>query len=212
MDQSLALALGYVAVMAGCVIEGETVLIAAGLAAQGGYLSLPLVVLSAWIGATSGDHFFFILGRCKGSSIIAFRPSWRGPIERALGLVQRYGNLLILGSRFACGFRAVGPFAIGTAGIGVVRFVSLNLTSSLTWALFFGLTSYLSGAAVRPFFAGARLPLIGLLIALCCAALLVLRRPSLTKTVFRIARMFLSRLGPANRLLRNLRLSHGHQA
>ena len=66
MDQNVITGLGYLAILTGTVIEGETVLIAAGFAAQRGYLSLPLVLLAAWVGAASGDHFFFALGRCKG--------------------------------------------------------------------------------------------------------------------------------------------------
>ena len=76
MDHTVTSCLGYAAILTGCLFEGETVLVAAGWAAQGGYLSLPLVLLSAWLGAVSGDHLFFMLGRYKGSSMFGLLPSW----------------------------------------------------------------------------------------------------------------------------------------
>lgn len=212
MDHSLVATLGYAAVLAGCVIEGESVLIAAGLAALGGYLSLPLVVLFAWLGAASGDHFFFILGRCKGRLITGLRPSWGGRIEKALRLVERHGNLLIFGCRFLCGFRAIGPFAIGTARVGIGRFVLLNLFSSLVWASLFGSLSYYSGAAIRPFVADIRFPLIALLFVLACVALVVVRRSSGLGRASRALRATSLRPGLAGRLTRIFGLSQGHRA
>ena len=57
---------GYLAVFIGTLLEGETILVAAGFAAYRGLLDLPSVVLVAIVGGTLGDQTAFQLGRWKG--------------------------------------------------------------------------------------------------------------------------------------------------
>ena len=51
---------GYAAILVGTFLEGETILVLAGLAAQLGYLTLSGVILAAFLGSLSGDQLFFI--------------------------------------------------------------------------------------------------------------------------------------------------------
>ena len=74
IEHQLSSGAAYLALFAGTVFEGETVLFSAGFAAQQGYLSLPMVVFTAWLGAISGDHF-----SSPSAGIEADRYSWRGP-------------------------------------------------------------------------------------------------------------------------------------
>jgi membrane protein DedA with SNARE-associated domain len=138
----------YLVLFAGTVLEGETVLISAGFAAQQGYLSLPMVVLAAWLGAISGDHFFFVLGRYRGRSIFEARSSTPGRLGKVRALLERYRSVLILSIRFLYGFRMVAPFAIGAAGVSLGRFLTLNALSGVIWASLFGLAGYFFGAAL----------------------------------------------------------------
>ena len=138
----------YLVLFAGTVLEGETVLISAGFAARQGYLSLPMVVLAAWLGAISGDHFFFVLGRYRGRSIFQARSSTPGRLEKARALLERYRSVLIVSVRFLYGFRMVAPFAIGAAGVPLGRFATLNALSGVIWASLFGLAGYFFGAAL----------------------------------------------------------------
>ena len=48
--------LAYVVVALGVALEGETALVAAGALAHRGDLSLPLVMLAAFIGSVSADQ------------------------------------------------------------------------------------------------------------------------------------------------------------
>jgi membrane protein DedA with SNARE-associated domain len=136
----------YLVLFAGTVLEGETVLISAGFAVQQGYLSLPMVVLTAWLGAISGDHFFFVLGRYRGRSIFEAGSSMSGRLGKAGALLERYRSAVIISCRFLYGFRMVAPFAIGAAGVSAGRFVTLNALSGLIWASLFGLAGYFFGA------------------------------------------------------------------
>jgi len=180
--------LGYIGILTGAVLEGETVLIAAGFAAQQGFLSLPLVLLAAWIGAASGDHFFFVLGRCKGRSFLEPRPSWSGRVGKVFGLIERYGTAVIIGVRFLYGLRTIAPFAIGAAHVRTARFVSFNLLSGLVWVSLFGSAGYLFGAALGRCLADARFLFAFISVVLCVVALMIYR-----SSVLRAGPRYLSR-------------------
>ena len=87
---------GYWALLVGTFLEGETILIIGGFLAHRGYLSLPLVILAAFIGTLAGDQLFFFIGRKKGKAFLDKRPSWKPNIEKAHNLLDRYQTLLIL--------------------------------------------------------------------------------------------------------------------
>ena len=50
------------AVILGTFLEGETILVLAGLAAHQGYLSLSGIILAAFAGSLCGDQLFFFWG------------------------------------------------------------------------------------------------------------------------------------------------------
>ena len=75
MISSFVTSYGYFAVFLGTLLEGETVLLAAGFAAYRGLLDWPLVALVAFFGATVGDQLAFLLGRWKGTVLIARFPA-----------------------------------------------------------------------------------------------------------------------------------------
>ena len=50
----------YAAILIGTFLEGETILVLAGLAAHQGYLMLTGVILAAFFGSLCGDQLFFI--------------------------------------------------------------------------------------------------------------------------------------------------------
>ena len=58
--QSIIENYGYAAIFIGTFLEGETILILAGLAAHQGYLVLTWVILAAFLGSLCGDQLFFI--------------------------------------------------------------------------------------------------------------------------------------------------------
>lgn len=56
--ESLVTSYGYPAVLVGTFLEGETILVLAGFLAHRGYLDLPLVILTAFLGTFTGDQLF----------------------------------------------------------------------------------------------------------------------------------------------------------
>jgi membrane protein DedA with SNARE-associated domain len=108
---------GYVALVIGTFVEGESILIVAGFAVHLGYLKLQCVILTAFAGTMAGDQLYFFLGRVKGEVFLQRQPRWETKVKRVWKLLDRYRTLLILGFRFAYGLRTVIPFAIGLSNI-----------------------------------------------------------------------------------------------
>ena len=125
---------GYPAVFAGSLIEGETILALAAVAAHRGYLSLPWVIAAAAAGGFLGDQIYFLVGRFGGGRVLARWPRLRPGAERVRQLLDRYDTPLILGVRFLYGLRTVGPLAIGMSRVHWVRFALLNLAGAIVWA------------------------------------------------------------------------------
>lgn len=140
---------GYLAILIGTFLEGETILILGGLAAHMGFLELPWVMAAALTGSFTGDQLYFYIGRCYGPRIIARRLSWQESAEKVYRHLHRHQNLLILSFRFFYGLRNVTPFAVGAAHISRKRFFALNLIGAVIWAVVFATAGYLSGEAFR---------------------------------------------------------------
>jgi membrane protein DedA with SNARE-associated domain len=140
---------GYAALLIGVFLEGETILIVAGIAAHLGHLSLAWVILVAFAGSLAGDQFYFFVGRVKGKTFLRRRTGWESKIKKALALFERYQTLLMLGFRFMYGLRTVTPFAIGLSGISGIRFFVCNMIGAAIWSVAVAFLGYLFGAVAR---------------------------------------------------------------
>ena len=125
---------GYWAVALGSLLEGESVLLLAGLAAHQGALSFPIVVLIAFCGGTLGDQLLFQLGRRHGTAILRRVPAWEAKAAPVKLMIRRHQDALIVGVRFMYGLRLVGPVAIGMSEVSTLRFALLNMFGAAIWA------------------------------------------------------------------------------
>lgn len=142
---------GYLAVLIGTFLEGETILVLGGLAAHLGFLELQWVIVSAFAGSFFGDQLYFYIGRFYGPRILAKRLSWQANAEKVYRHLHRHQNLLILTFRFYYGLRNVTPFAIGASQVSPLRFFILNLIGAVIWAITLAVLGYLFGEAFRLF-------------------------------------------------------------
>lgn len=140
---------GYVALIIGTFLEGESILIVAGFAVHLGYLKLQWVMLSAFAGSVAGDQFYFFLGRVKGEAFLQRRPRWETKVKKVWKLLDRYRTLLVVGFRFVYGLRTVTPFAIGLSNIRTSRFIILNMIGGIAWSVVVALLGYFFGAAAK---------------------------------------------------------------
>jgi membrane protein DedA with SNARE-associated domain len=139
---------GYWAIVLNTFIEGETIQIIAGWAAQRGWLNYWLVVLSGFAGTVAGDQLYYWIGRRWGRPLMHRFPKLEAKCQPAFDFLRRYDNWFILGFRFVYGVRNVAPFACGAAGISVLRYTSLNILAALVWAFTFATAGYFFGRAI----------------------------------------------------------------
>jgi membrane protein DedA with SNARE-associated domain len=146
--EQIILRFGYVALGLGTFFEGETVVVAAGALAHRGLLSLPLVILVAFVGSVAGDQTWFHLGHRFGKPFIAKRPAWQARTAKVGLWLDRLGWFFVVAFRFIYGIRTVTPAYLGASGYPAGRFLVLNTIGAAVWAAIFGSAGYLVGAGL----------------------------------------------------------------
>lgn len=137
--------------MAWTFLEGETVVIVAGVLASQGLLDVWLIFLFALTGSFCGDQMYFYIGRRYGTPLLDRWPTMRGKIDWAFRFLRRYETAFILSFRFIYGIRNVSPFVIGISGVSRLRFFVLNLIAAAVWASSFSFGGYFLGHAMETY-------------------------------------------------------------
>ena len=165
---------GYPAIVLGTIVEGETILIMAGMDSSWGYLDLPVIMVMAFIGSFSGDQMFFFLGRHKGHVLLKRHIKWQSRVDRIHERLTRHHDLIILGFRFLYGFRLVTPLILGMdRRIQTRRFVLLNGFSAMVSSILVAGGGYLFGEAIQVFLPVIRKWQMGIYIGLSGLGVLV---------------------------------------
>jgi membrane protein DedA with SNARE-associated domain len=151
MMQDLIIQWGYLAVLLGTGLEGEAILLLAGVAAHDGYLRLDLVILCGFAGSVASDQAWFWVGRSFGRRWLARHPTKTAGIRRVTGLLDRWGTGYVLVFRFLYGLRTISPIAIGLSSIPALRFACLNIVAAALWSAIVSGLGYLSGEAISSF-------------------------------------------------------------
>jgi membrane protein DedA with SNARE-associated domain len=139
---------GYPALFFGVLVEGETILVVAGLAAHRGYLSLPAVIGVAFVATILVDQALFTFGRRRGAAYVARHVTLRAKIERVNALLHRHHGWFIVIRRFLYGLRTVSSIVLGMSSVPLGRFVAFNAVGAAIWAAAIAGLGYLFGAAV----------------------------------------------------------------
>ena len=140
---------GYWLTFAGALLEGETVLVLAGLAAHRGYLALPLVIAIGAVGGFLGDQIGFFVGRQLGARVLERFPRLEPAATRARGLVERHPGYSVIAVRFLYGMRIAGPVVIGTSRLRWATFALLNAIGATLWSACWVGVGFAAGAAVE---------------------------------------------------------------
>lgn len=142
---------GYLALFIGTFLEGETILLLAGFAAQSPdfNLDIRLVILAAFCGSLAGDQTAFFIGRHFGRRLVERSEKWRQRAEKVHTMLRKYHEVLILTFRFFYGLRNLTPFVLGTADITVFKFFLLNAIGAAIWAVSFALIGYAFGSLLE---------------------------------------------------------------
>ncbi len=166
---------GLWAVLIGAMIEGDLVLILAGVSAHLGLLNLWASLSVAAVGCFAGDFAFYLLGRWHSDAIRTSRAYLKvGPtVER---LANRVGYWQIFGARFMFGTRVASMLFWGAHRLPIATFVAVNLAGCAVWAVILGLLGYgasRSAAALLGSVKRAQLWLLGAIIVSTGVYLLV---------------------------------------
>jgi membrane protein DedA with SNARE-associated domain len=147
---------GAIGVFVGTFFEGEAIVILAAFAAHQGYLPLWEVIAAAFAGACLGDQFYFYLGRHQGLAFLARRPAWKGSVDKATRLIDRFHVWIILAIRYLYGLRSVLCFTIGMSRISSWTFIVLNAVGVAIWAVLTSLGGYYLGRTMEVILSDAK--------------------------------------------------------
>ena len=144
------------------IVPSETTVIAAGVLAADGKLSIVLVILAAAAGAVVGDNVSFWIGKTLGERIAGklFSGGRRRHLDRAHQMIEERGGYILLIARFIPGGRTAATFACGTLDWEWIRFIKYDVAAGIVWGTYAGLLGYFGGKTFENH------PLWGLLLAL----------------------------------------------
>lgn len=147
------------------LVPSETMIITAGVLAASGDLALPLIILSAAVGAIIGDNISYGLGRTLGERATRrlFRGKRRRHLDRATRLLDQRGGYLIVIARFIPGGRTATTFSAGLVRWNWPRFFVYDIVAGILWALYASLIGFFGGKAFE------NDPLKGIILALAIA-------------------------------------------
>ncbi|RZA23601.1 MAG: DedA family protein [Proteobacteria bacterium] len=149
MFETLILKWGYIILGIGTFLEGETILLTAGVMAHKGLLSLPLVILVATLGAFLGDLLWFYIGHRYGNDFIQKRPKIAARAASIQRLLDRFGTFFVLTFRFIYGVRTVSPVILGAIKYPMKKYILLNGIGAVIWGVSFSYIGYGLGAGFK---------------------------------------------------------------
>lgn len=139
----------YLILFAWTFVEGETVVLLAGVGARNGLLNVWVIFAVAWAGSFLGDQLWFYLSRRLGRKMLDRFPAAKPKMASAMALMEKHSTVFILSYRFVYGIRNVASLAIGASNITWGRFAFLNFFSAGIWAAAFTSGGYLAGSAMK---------------------------------------------------------------
>lgn len=163
----------------GFFLPGDTLLIAAGIYAKQGKLSITSVLLVAALAAIAGDSTAYFIGRRLGHHVfrnkdsVIFRPDH---VVRAEAFYEKHGLKTLLIAHYLPVIRTFTPLLAGVAHMPYRRFVTFDAIGDSSWALIVGLLGY---------YVGSRIPNIDHYIVTALAGIIIL---SLAPTLFQLSK------------------------
>jgi membrane protein DedA with SNARE-associated domain len=170
--------LGYIGVLIGTFLEGETTILIAGIFAKFGYLQLKHVIFCSFIGTFAGDCTFFFLGKFFGRSVIERYEFLRNKATLSNKIIHKYRHLILFIMRFLAGFRSIILLLLGCANFSARRFLLIDSVSSLVWSFLVSLVGYMFANVVYIFVSdieGYERIIIPLIVIPAIAAILLYR-------------------------------------
>jgi len=142
---------GYLGIIVWTFLGAEEGVIFSGILASQGFFSLPLVILASAIGGSLGDQLYFYLAWTFGSRLLQRFDKLRQAYPKARRITLKYGDSIVLASRFLAGLRIAVSVACGLFKMNRLKYSVLNFISALMWATLFASLSYSLGRSMHGF-------------------------------------------------------------
>ncbi|MDL2306891.1 hypothetical protein LJC48_02505 [Desulfovibrio sp. OttesenSCG-928-C06] len=143
---------GYLAVLGGAAVENSTILLVAGVLAERGYLSLPLVMLGGLVCSALAGQGLFMLSRFRAANLFARFPRLAARADavcRNVSDMPRALHFFAFMFRWCWGVKNLAPVFLGRTSIKNLWFGVLNLLGAAIWASAFSLAGYGFSSAVE---------------------------------------------------------------
>jgi membrane protein DedA with SNARE-associated domain len=141
---------------AGAPVPGETSLIAAGVLASTGHLSLPVVFAVAISAAIIGDNLGYLVGRRAGNRLLTRPGRWEEQRLRFLDegehFFSRHGGKTVFFGRWLPVLRFTAALLAGVNEMPWRRFFVFNALGGAAWALTVGSAAYVLGSSASSLF------------------------------------------------------------
>lgn len=135
----------------GFFLPGDTLLIAAGVLASTGALSLGWTIAVIAIAAIIGDNVGYEIGKYSGKKLftkrdgILFRHEY---VEQAQEFYDKHGGKTIIIARFVPIVRTFAPMVAGMGRMPHGRFFAFNVIGAVLWATTLPLLGYWVGSKI----------------------------------------------------------------
>jgi membrane protein DedA with SNARE-associated domain len=121
----------------GAPVPGETLLIFASVLAGRGEMSLPALLVFAWIGSVIGDNLGFLIGRKLGRKTVLRFGAKVGLTNERFSKIEnnyvRYGSATVSFARFFSILRQLNGIVAGILGMSWLRFVLFDAVGAALW-------------------------------------------------------------------------------
>ena len=164
----------------GLPVPGETALIACGVLASQGSLSIVSVILVGIAAAIIGDNLGYWAARRGGRPLLERYRLTRGYAERYLPRSERFfarhGGKAVFFGRFVAVLRVTAAWVAGISHMSWWRFLAWNAAGGIVWATTIALVAYSLGDAAASALSRYGLYAAGGAVLLAALGFLVARR------------------------------------
>lgn len=136
---------GYLALLIGTFLEGETAILVASSLIHHGVFSFPFTVLAAFMGSFVSDWLYYLIGRLNGQYFLAKRPKLAAKVKPATLFFHRHKFQILFSYRFLYGFRIIIPLVVGLSGVRPLAYLFYSTLAGLMWATLVSTTGYWIG-------------------------------------------------------------------
>jgi membrane-associated protein len=120
----------------GFFLPGDSLLFTAGYLATQGYVSLPILLVGAFIAAVLGDSVGYAFGKNVGPAIFNKEDSTffnKKHIVRAQNFYEIHGKKTIILARFVPIIRTFAPVVAGIGNMRYKTFLTFNIVGAFVW-------------------------------------------------------------------------------